>query len=151
MFRFVPLQLALVLVGTATALAQQAPPNPHSESLSDPNAQVPTSGVVAPTVEMWFYEQENRRHDDNDSHEFKGEQIVFLDGKADLKNPRTGQLAHARFLGAARPFKPHGEDELRALADWVASPDNPYFARVQANRVWFPSFCAAYWSTETPA
>ena len=28
-------------------------------------------------------------------------------------------------------------DELDALADWVTSPDNPFFARAQVNRVWF--------------
>src|SRR5205823_11353982 len=28
-------------------------------------------------------------------------------------------------------------DELDALAEWVASPSNPFFARAQVNRVWF--------------
>jgi len=28
-------------------------------------------------------------------------------------------------------------DELDALADWVTSPNNPFFARAQVNRVWF--------------
>src|SRR5215468_453399 len=27
-------------------------------------------------------------------------------------------------------------DRLEALADWVARPDNPFFARTQANRIW---------------
>jgi hypothetical protein len=40
-----------------------------------------------------------------------------------------------RLLGADKPA-PAG-DPLQTLADWVASPDNPYFARAQANRVWF--------------
>src|SRR5687768_18249965 len=30
-----------------------------------------------------------------------------------------------------------GADRLRSLADWVAAPDNPFFAKAQANRVWF--------------
>jgi hypothetical protein len=88
---------------------------------------------------------ENRRRDDNDGHEFKGEQIVFSSSKADLKNPRTGKPAHPRVLGASSPFDRNttniatqSEDDLLAqLADWVASPQNPYFARVQANRIWF--------------
>lgn len=28
-------------------------------------------------------------------------------------------------------------DELDRLADWIASPSNPYFARAQVNRIWF--------------
>jgi hypothetical protein len=42
-----------------------------------------------------------------------------------------------RFLGSAgRELAAH-EDRLQALADWVARPDNPFFARAQANRVWY--------------
>ena len=89
---------------------------------------------------------ENRRRDNNDGHEFKGEQIVYLADKGELKNPRTGKTAHPRFLGQARPHPDHATDdtnpaadpdELEALADWVASPGNPFFARAQVNRVWF--------------
>src|SRR5690606_7607090 len=29
------------------------------------------------------------------------------------------------------------EDRLQVLADWVARPDNPFFARTQANRIWY--------------
>ena len=40
------------------------------------------------------------------------------------------------FLGAQAPqFGPEG-DRLSALADWVASPDNAFFARGQVNRIW---------------
>lgn len=81
---------------------------------------------------------ENRRRDDNDSHEFKGEQIVFVGGAADVKNARTGAAAQPRFLGEANAWKgDNGEDELQALARWMTAPENPFFARVQANRIWF--------------
>ena len=33
--------------------------------------------------------------------------------------------------GGAEP-----RDRLAELADWVARPDNPFFARAQVNRVW---------------
>src|SRR5204863_6345591 len=42
---------------------------------------------------------ENRRRDSNDSHEFKGEQIVYVATKGEVKNPRSGKAAHPRFLG----------------------------------------------------
>jgi uncharacterized protein DUF1549/uncharacterized protein DUF1553 len=89
---------------------------------------------------------ENRRRDNNDSHEFKGEQIVFVAGKGDVKNPRTGKPANARFLGEPASDTRHESritnrgnvaDDLEALADWIASPQNPFFARSQVNRIWF--------------
>lgn len=83
---------------------------------------------------------ENRRRDDNDSHEFKGEQIVFLAPSAEVKNPRTGATAKARFLGETEPCSSTNEDELLQLARWTTSPANPFFAKVQANRIWFHLF-----------
>jgi hypothetical protein len=116
---------------------------------------------------------ENRRRDNNDGHEFKGEQIVFVATKGEVKNPRSGKAAHPRFLGESSPMTLSAEgssdgpapdpskggeriqpppnkvpllggvrggfvaDELDALADWVTSPNNPFFARAQVNRVWF--------------
>lgn len=80
---------------------------------------------------------ENRRRDSNDGHEFKGEQVVFLKASGSLKNARTGSAATPRFLGAEKPVDLSREDELAALADWMTSPANPFFARVQANRIWF--------------
>ncbi len=83
---------------------------------------------------------ENRRRDDNDSHEFKGEQIIYVTAGAEVKNPRTGARARPRFLGEKEPWSGEREDELTALAGWISRPDNPFFARVQANRVWFHLF-----------
>ncbi len=41
------------------------------------------------------------------------------------------------FLGVDTPDFPRGADRVQALADWVARPDNPFFARTQANRIWY--------------
>jgi hypothetical protein len=85
---------------------------------------------------------ENRRRDDNDGHEFKGEQILYLKTKAEVKNPRRDAPAKARFLGAPSALK-ESEDELVALASWITSPENPYFAKVQAKcrRTGFGTTC----------
>jgi hypothetical protein len=81
---------------------------------------------------------ENRRRDSNDSHEFKGEQVIFISARGEIKNPRTDKQASPRFLGTREVFKPSEDnDELTALAKWIASPDNPYFAKVQINRIWY--------------
>jgi hypothetical protein len=79
----------------------------------------------------------NKRTDKLDEHEFDGEQIVWMARDGEVKNPRTGETMSPRFLGAATPEFAADADRLQALADWVARPDNPFFARAQVNRVWF--------------
>jgi hypothetical protein len=79
---------------------------------------------------------ENRRRDQNDSHEFDGEQVVWMRGQGEVNDPRTGQPVPPRFLGDASS-PPSDADRLEALAEWVAHPENPFFARSLANRVWF--------------
>lgn len=80
---------------------------------------------------------ENRRQDSNDSHEFKGEQIVFVSRKGSVKNPRTGEPAVPRFLGAGNSRVEIDRAGLGELAAWITSGDNPFFARTQVNRIWF--------------
>lgn len=77
---------------------------------------------------------ENNRKDRLDKHEFDGEQVVFMDRESEVVSPRTGEVLQPRFLGVDRV--PIG-DRLVEMADWVARPDNPYFARTQVNRVWY--------------
>jgi hypothetical protein len=79
---------------------------------------------------------ENKRADNLDTHEFKGEQIVYLnrDGVGAVTNTRNGKLAAPRFLGAKGKLAAEA-DPLDELARWVTS--NPLFAKSQVNRVWF--------------
>jgi hypothetical protein len=79
---------------------------------------------------------ENKRADNLDTHEFKGEQIVYLnrDGVGAVTNARSGKLAAPRFLGAKANLAKEA-DPLDELARWVTS--NPLFAKSQVNRVWF--------------
>jgi len=92
----------------------------------------------------------NGRRDKFDKHEFVGEQVVWMDRKGSVTNPRTGQPASSRFLDmngmADAPSASEGwaaagpeaeDDPLVALAEWLTSPDNPVFAKSQVNRVWF--------------
>ena len=76
---------------------------------------------------------ENRRLDNNDQHEFKGEQVVYVSSRGDVKNPRTGNPARPRFLGG--DFLEQSTDPLLSAADWVTH--NPQFARAQVNRIWY--------------
>ena len=57
---------------------------------------------------------DNDRRDRNDSHEFDGEQIVWIDGTGDVTNPRTDSAAVPRFLGqASRSATPRIKTGLR--------------------------------------
>jgi hypothetical protein len=85
---------------------------------------------------------ENNRRDGLDSHEFVGEQIVYLARSGDVTNPRTGKPARARYLGettirdGAKSRSPKPEtDSLTTLAQWLTA--QPNFARSQVNWVWF--------------
>jgi hypothetical protein len=79
---------------------------------------------------------ENRRRDTNDSHEFVGEQIVYEAADGDVKDPRDGHPVKPRLLGTSSNIS-EDQDRLDALAAWITSPDNPFFARAQVNRIWF--------------
>ena len=87
---------------------------------------------------------ENKRGDDLDKHEFKGEQIVFLrrgppeeangKGKGKKASVKPAVKKPARLLGEAEPISQTDAPEV--LARWMAEPGNPFFARAQANRIW---------------
>jgi hypothetical protein len=79
---------------------------------------------------------DNARKDNLDKHEFVGEQSVLAKHDGELPHPRGG-TADPKFLGATTRNLDANADRLGALANWVASPDNPFFARAQANRVWY--------------
>jgi hypothetical protein len=79
---------------------------------------------------------ENRRRDTNDAHEFVGEQIVYEAADGDVKDPRDGHPVKPRLLGTSSNVS-DDQDRLDALAAWITSPDNPFFARAQVNRIWF--------------
>ncbi|MEN3939938.1 DUF1549 and DUF1553 domain-containing protein [Prosthecobacter sp. SYSU 5D2] len=80
---------------------------------------------------------DNKRRDKNDKHEFNGEQIVFLNPKLSVDNPRTGEKASPRFLGADMPKLAGGQDSLQAASVWLTGPENPLFAKSQVNRIWY--------------
>lgn len=83
---------------------------------------------------------ENRRLDRLDKHEFVGEQIVYQDRDGEVNHPKTGAVMRPRVLGDSTREIPDNADRLQALGDWVARPDNPFFARTQVNRIWFHLF-----------
>lgn len=80
---------------------------------------------------------ENRRRDMNDGHEFDGEQLVLMARQGDVKDPRSDKPLPPKFLGDAASAPTPDADRLLALADWLASAQNPRFVETTANRIWF--------------
>ncbi|MDB4680132.1 MAG: DUF1549 and DUF1553 domain-containing protein [Planctomycetaceae bacterium] len=65
-----------------------------------------------------------------------GGQKIFPQAGIDLNHPRTQQPVAAAGLGAEPADTFQALDRRTLLAEWVTSPDNPFFARMMANRLW---------------
>jgi hypothetical protein len=63
------------------------------------------------------------------------EVFVFNSGGGESNHPLDGRVMKPKFLGGAEPDVAK-RDRREALADWVTSPENPWFAPSVANRVW---------------
>ena len=63
-------------------------------------------------------------------------EVLLAEGENTSKHPRTGETVFAHALGTQQPAENPAGDRRRALAEWLASADNPWFARSLVNRVW---------------
>jgi len=63
------------------------------------------------------------------------EKVIFNSGGGDSKHPVTNAVVPPKFLGGTAPDTA-GKDRRQILADWIATPDNPFFARHMANLIW---------------
>jgi hypothetical protein len=65
-----------------------------------------------------------------------GMRVVYSDTQGELLQPSKGQPQPPRPLdGEAVPFA-DTDDRRVKLAEWLVSPENPYFTRAITNRVW---------------
>src|SRR5262249_21536713 len=56
--------------------------------------------------------------------------------KHELTIPGTEKVMQAKFLDGTEPVWKEKRGGRATLAEWMTSPDNPYFARAAANRTW---------------
>jgi hypothetical protein len=71
-----------------------------------------------------------------DSRSGDGKRTVFVEPRGDLIQPRTGKPQPPAPLDAEPIASDDPRDRREILADWLTSPENPYFARAIVNRVW---------------
>ena len=64
------------------------------------------------------------------------EVIVFNSKGGESQHFLTKKNVKPKFLGGEEPELKPGDDRRRVMAEWLASPRNPYFARNIANIVW---------------
>ncbi len=80
---------------------------------------------------MAFFTQIGRKTTDDPR-----EKIVFNSRGGESKHPLTGASMKPKFLGGETPEIKPGEDRRAVMAKWLASPENPFFARNLANITW---------------
>jgi Protein of unknown function (DUF1553)/Protein of unknown function (DUF1549) len=59
----------------------------------------------------------------------------FIAGR-EIPIPETDKIAKAKFLTGKEPNWGAFSDSRKVLAEWVTSPENPYFARAMADHLW---------------
>ena len=62
--------------------------------------------------------------------------LVHNEGPAQAKNPKDGQMLKPAGLGAPPLDIANDRDPRVYLAEWMSSPDNPFFAKSLVNRYW---------------
>ncbi|HND53821.1 MAG TPA: DUF1549 domain-containing protein, partial [Pirellulaceae bacterium] len=66
----------------------------------------------------------------------EGADAIVAKAGTDAKHPRSGVVVPARVLGGEPADFSQVRDRRQVMADWVVHPDNPFFARAIANRLW---------------
>lgn len=79
---------------------------------------------------MAFFSQIGRKGTDDPR-----EIVVYNSRGGEVSHPVTKAVMKPKFLGGEAPDTA-GKDRRVVMAQWLASPDNPYFATSMANMVW---------------
>jgi hypothetical protein len=87
-----------------------------------------------------FFAQVKQKKDPSESGAGKadpGAEMIYSDRKSEVIQPRTQKVMPPKFMGGATPPIPPGKDRRDVLADWLASPSNPFLPKSVVNRVWY--------------
>ena len=79
---------------------------------------------------MSFFTQIGRKGTDDPR-----ETVVFNSGSGDARHPVGNRVMAPKFLGGVAP-ETKGKDRRAVMSEWIASPENPYFATNVSNIVW---------------
>lgn len=65
----------------------------------------------------------------------RGQEIILTSANGDMKHPRTKAIISPHPLGRPPSNSSPSPDLRTELADWLTAPDNPFLARMVANRI----------------
>ncbi len=65
------------------------------------------------------------------------EEVVFFNPYGGVWHPKLRDYVNPKFLGGEVLDIPRDQDPRPKFAEWLTSPQNPWFGRVMANRVWY--------------
>ena len=71
-----------------------------------------------------------------DATERKDELYVSVAATGEVTQPRTGRTVKPWLPMAGEVTVPQNGDRRQVFSDWLTKPDNPFFARVEVNRLW---------------
>jgi Protein of unknown function (DUF1553) len=66
--------------------------------------------------------------------------VIWEADAGNVIQPRTGQVMQAWLPGATNIELKSDAEVRKVFADWLTAPDNPYFARIEVNRIWSQLF-----------
>lgn len=78
-----------------------------------------------------FFSQIGRKQTDDPQ-----EVIIYNSKGGESRHFLTNAVMKPKFLGGETPEMKPGEDRRKVLAEWLASPRNPFFARNISNIIW---------------
>lgn len=64
------------------------------------------------------------------------ETFIWVSNKGEVTQPRTGQQMKPWLPGDGDVQDPQVDDRREIFAEWLTRPDNPFFAKIEANRIW---------------
>ena len=84
-----------------------------------------------------FFSRIGKKKIPGTSNQMRDRRVFHNEGYAQATNPRSGTRMRPTGLGEPKAFDvPVDRDPRRYLANWMAKPDNPFFARALVNRYW---------------
>ncbi|MEO0415017.1 MAG: DUF1549 and DUF1553 domain-containing protein, partial [Verrucomicrobiota bacterium] len=66
----------------------------------------------------------------------KDEIVVWMNDEGDIRHPATDEIVEPWVPGEDQMELPSSVDRRQAFVDWLTAKENPFFARVEVNRIW---------------
>jgi len=64
------------------------------------------------------------------------EEVIYVKSSGEIKQPRTGETMPVHLLLEGDVNVPDSKDRREVFAEWMTSPENPFFAKAAVNRIW---------------